>query len=228
MGVFYKQGPRGRFFMNNGISVLMAIIDFIPVLLFFTATIILQKDFYDKMVKGAYSLLAAGSIMVLLGGFFKVTWKILYALEICDFTVLNKSLFVIQGPGFFLVFCSLLSVLLRNGLEIKKTTALAAVVPVYSSNLLFFVVMILGSSGVLTCLFTLCGKLKKRSAQICFVISVIFMLAMGYLESKFDDSSKMNWIAQLTNILNQGVLLLGTCLMHKAIKENKDFLCRTR
>ena len=55
----------------NGITVTMALVDFVPVLLFFAAAVLLQRDLYDKMVKGAYALLATGSIMVLISGIFK-------------------------------------------------------------------------------------------------------------------------------------------------------------
>jgi hypothetical protein len=41
------------------------------------------------------------------------------------------------------------------------------------------------------------------------------MLAMGYLGSKFDNSSSMNWIAQATNIVSQAALLVGVLIMHK-------------
>ena len=54
--------------MNN-FSVPMAIVDFIPVVLFFISAVILQRDLYNKMSKGSFALLAAGSIMVLLAGF---------------------------------------------------------------------------------------------------------------------------------------------------------------
>ena len=58
--------------------------------------------------------------------------------------------------------------------------------------------------------------MKKGNAVICFAVSFIFMLGMGYLGSRFDSSSKMNWIAQLTNIVSQGALLLGVIILHKA------------
>ena len=35
----------------NGISIPMAIVDFIPVVLYFIAAIILQRDLYNKMNK---------------------------------------------------------------------------------------------------------------------------------------------------------------------------------
>ena len=55
----------------NGITVTMALVDLIPVVLFFAAAVILQRDLYEKMVKGAFALLATGSVMVLLAGVFK-------------------------------------------------------------------------------------------------------------------------------------------------------------
>ena len=91
----------------EGITVFMALVDFIPVLLFFAAAVILLKDLYNKMVKGAYALLAAGSLMVLIGGFYKVLWKCLVALEICDYPILDTSMFTLQGPGFLFVFAAL-------------------------------------------------------------------------------------------------------------------------
>ncbi len=95
----------------NGITVLMALVDFLPVLLFFTAAIILQRDLYNKMVKGAFALLAAGSLMVLISGIYKAAWKILYAMNICDFTALDAAFFPMQAPGFLLVFAALMAML---------------------------------------------------------------------------------------------------------------------
>ena len=61
----------------DGISVTMALVDFIPVVLFFWAAVILQRELYPRLVKGAYSIMAGGSIMVLIGGCFKALWKLL-------------------------------------------------------------------------------------------------------------------------------------------------------
>ena len=45
-------------------SVSMALVDYIPVLLFATAGVILMRDLYSKMSKGAFALFAAGVIDV--------------------------------------------------------------------------------------------------------------------------------------------------------------------
>lgn len=194
----------------NGISVTMAIIDFIPVVLFFIATIILQRDLYHKMTKGAYALLATGSYMVLISGIYKALWKILYALNICDFTVLDTSMFPMQAPGFMLVFLALLGMFTKY----NKNYLAVTTVPVYMSNLPFIMIQIIGCAGTQVCLAIQSLQMKKTSAAISFVVSFIFMLGMGYLGAKFDDSSSMHWIAQVTNIISQGSFLLGTYILH--------------
>ena len=189
----------------NSISVPMAIIDFIPVLLFFITAVILQRDLYYKMSKGAFALLAAGSIMVLIGGIYKAGWKILYALEICDYQAINTAFFPMQGPGFLLLFSG----------NKRKDTAAVAVVP-YTSNLPFIIMQVIGLGGAQMILMVKALKLKKKNAAILFIVSFIFMLGMGYLGSKFDSSSKMNWIAQVTNIISEAALLAGVVILHKA------------
>ena len=49
-------------------SVAMALVDFLPVLLFTVAGIILMRDLYNKISKGAFALFAAGIIDVTCAG----------------------------------------------------------------------------------------------------------------------------------------------------------------
>ena len=60
-------------------SALMALTDYIPVLLFCVAAVLMQRDFYNKMPKYAFACFAAGCVNVFLAGFLKATWKLLYA-----------------------------------------------------------------------------------------------------------------------------------------------------
>ena len=205
----------------DGITVPMAIVDFIPVMMFFVATIVLQRDLYNKLVKGAFALLAAGSIMVFLGGFYKATWKILYALNICDFKALDSALFPLQGPGFLLVFLGL------NALKKKDfgspATALAVAPVLYESNLIFIVMQVVGFGGIQYNMARVAIYMKKKLAAVLFVLSFIFILGMGYLGAKFDDTPGMNWLAQVTNILSQGCFMWGVLILHKAgLKEVKE------
>ena len=52
-------------------SIAMAIVDFIPVIFFGAAAVLLQRDLYNKMSKGVYALFAAGTIDVVAAGALK-------------------------------------------------------------------------------------------------------------------------------------------------------------
>ena len=199
----------------NGITVTMALVDLIPVVLFFAAAVILQRDLYEKMVKGAFALLATGSVMVLLAGVFKALWKILYALNVCDYQLLDAAFFPMQGPGFLLVFLALAGMFTKYNRKRVNLSSVAAV-PVFTSTMPFVILQIIGCAGMQWCLFALALKMKRRLAAVMFVVAFAFMLGMGYLSATFDDSSSMDWLAQCVNIVSQGALLRGTVLLHRA------------
>ena len=85
----------------NEYTIPMAIVDFIPVILFAITAVILQRDLYPKMGKGNYALFASGTIMCVVAGIFKASWKLLYAAGICDFQRLTQSFMPMQSTGFF-------------------------------------------------------------------------------------------------------------------------------
>ena len=74
------------------VSIPMALVDYIPVVFFGIAAILLQKDLYNKMQKDVFALFAAGTVNIFMAGFLKATWKLLYAANICDFQALNTFL----------------------------------------------------------------------------------------------------------------------------------------
>ena len=191
----------------------MAIVDFTPVLLFFLAAVVLQRDLYNKMVKGAFALLAAGSIMVFTGGLYKAVWKLLYALNICNFEALDIAMFPLQAPGFLLVFLGLTSLKKK---DFGAPTALAVAPVLYQSDLVFIVMQVVSFGGIQFCMARIALTMKKRLAAVLFILSFVFILGMGYLGAKFNGSSSMHWIAQVTNILSQGSFFWGVMILHKA------------
>ena len=88
-------------------SIPMALIDFIPVVLFGISIFILQRDLYNKMSKGCYALFCAGTIDVFMAGILKALYKLLYATNICDFEKLNALFFPLQAIGFLMAGCAL-------------------------------------------------------------------------------------------------------------------------
>lgn len=64
-------------------------------------------------------------------------------------------------------------------------------------------------------LCVLSAKMKKPAVIVCFVLSFICSLCMGYLSSQDFAEASMNWIAEGVNVVGQGAFLAGVVLLHK-------------
>ncbi len=197
----------------NDFSISMAFVDYIPVVLFAIASVILLRDLYNKMSKGAFALFSAGVINVTLAGGLKATWKLLYAMGVCDFQALDKMFFPVQSIGFLLAGVGILAMLVFRQ---TKAKLLAAVPPVFSGTFLFVGIMVAGLGIMYTVLCILSAKLKKPWLIAVFAVSFICSLGMGYLSSKDFAEAAMNWIAEGVNVVGQGTLLWGVCMMHRS------------
>ncbi len=198
----------------NDFSVSMALVDYIPVILFTIGSIILMRDLYNKMSKGAFALFSAGVIDVTLSGALKATWKLLYAAGVCDFERLNNMFFPVQSIGFLLAGLGILAMLTHK--QTKKAAALAVVPPVYSGTFIFIILMISGLGMMQASLCVLAKKMKKSSLIVIFIISFICSLGMGYLSTKDFAQASMNWIAEVVNLVGQLTSLIGIISLHKS------------
>ena len=208
----------------NDFSVAMALVDYIPVLFFAVAGVILMRDLYSKMSKGAFALFAAGVIDVTIAGALKATWKLLYATGICDFAALNAMFFPVQSIGFLLAGIAMLAMLVHPQTE---RAALAVAPPVFTGTFVFVGLMVAGLGMMDAVLCILAAKLKKPWLIAIFVVSFVCSLGMGYLSSKDFADAAMNWIAQCVNVVGQGLLLVGAVLLHKAgLREMELVSCR--
>lgn len=193
-------------------SVPMAIVDYIPVCIFLLVSLTLMHDMYHMMSKGAFALFSAGLIIIFVAGAYKATWKLLYALNICDFTALNNAFFPMQSTGFVLAALGMFGLLFFR----QKSTAYVAAPAVYTSSLPFVAFTIIGTAGMWLGLSSIAFKMKKKQAGIMLVISFIFMLAMGYLSSRDFSDPRMNWIGEIVNIMGMVLLYISVQIMHKA------------
>ena len=195
-------------------SVPMALTDFVPVFLFGAAAVLLQRDLYSRMVKGAYALFAAGTIDVVIAGFLKALYKLLYALSVCDFQPLSQMFFPVQAIGFLMAGCGALYIGARKGKGEKAFAA--AALPVYKGTFIFVGLMVAGVGMMDFGLIRTAGKMKKPLAVILLAVSFVFILGMGYLSSKDFSRSSMNWAAELVNIIGQACLFFAVLILHKA------------
>ena len=197
----------------NDFSITMALVDYIPVVFFAIASVILLRDLYNKMSKGAFALFSAGLIDVTVAGALKATWKLLYAMGACNFEALDHMFFPVQSIGFLLAGLGILAMLVHKQ---SKNALLAAAPPVFSGTFVFVGLMVAGLGIMDVVLCILAAKLKKPWLIAIFALSFVCSLCMGYLSSQNFSEASMNWIAEGVNILGQGMLLLGAILLHKS------------
>lgn len=190
----------------------MAAIDFLPVLLFASAAVLLMRDLYNKMSKGAFALFAAGTIDVISAGFMKALYKMLYALGLCDFEALSDVFFPLQSLGFILAGTGVIAMICHRQ---SKNAAYGVIPPIFGGTFIFVGLMVAGLGMMNIGLSILSFKLKKAYLTVLFAISFICSLGMGYLSSKNFDGALMNWVAEGVNTVGQSALLLGTYLMHR-------------
>ena len=199
----------------NDFSVTMALVDYIPVLLFAAAAVMLQRDLYNKMSKGAFALFAAGTINIFCAGFLKATWKLLYAAGVCDFAALDAMFFPVQSIGFLLAGLGVAAMVCCKQKGERVYTA-AAAPAVFSGTFLFVGVMVVGLACMNVSLSYVAVKMKKPLAVVCFIITFVCCMGMGYLSSQDFAQASMNWIAEGVNVVGQGALFCGTLMLHKA------------
>ena len=202
-------------------SLPMALFDFVPVILFAMSAVIFQRDFFYRMVKGCFAVYCAGTIMVITGGLFKATYKLLYAAGVCDFPMLSDCFMPFQATGFTLTAIAVLAyVFSKNGRSGEKIMS-AAVPPLVTSKMLFVVFMVLGVVLAHIGYAVIAIRRKRAGAAVLFFVSMVLELGMGYLSTRDFTKASMNWIGECVNFLGMLTLLLGTLDLHKnAFSEN--------
>lgn len=136
-------------------SVTMSLVDYLPVLLFAIAVVILMRDMYNKMSKGAFALFSAGTIDVVCAGFLKASYKLLYALGLCDFEALSNVFFPMQSLGFMLAGVGVLAMLCHRqssdaskpAYEKKSGAKKALVVVALAVVVVLVLLLVLGNPG---------------------------------------------------------------------------------
>ena len=205
----------------NDFSVGMALFDYLPVIFFGIGGVILLRDLYNKMSKGAFAIFAAGVIDVFMAGFLKATWKLLYAGANIDISAFNAMFFPVQSIGFLLAGIGIIAMLSYNQKEKGvKNCAVVPVVPIVHEVSITFPYLVLVMVAGLGCLDAglciLAKKMKKPAVIAIFALSFVCCLGMGYLSTKDFEEAAMNWIAEGVNFCGQGLFLLGTWMLHKA------------
>ncbi len=213
------------------VSVLMAVVDFIPVVFFMFAMGAVIRIAYQRIGTVSFAVLTGGVFLGFFAGLAKCTWKLLYAFG-TDFVPLNTSFAVYQTVGFGMIAygCVVLATNeLRRGKALPKASvvkSLACALPLF---LLFFAdVVVIEKAGFLwyiamalfTCTYLIALSLLafkvKRLCGLWYYASMVTMFLMVGLKSQFEEGGSfetMNWIAQVTNVVTQCLVILPTHLL---------------
>ena len=187
-------------------TVPMALADFVPVILFGISAVLLIRDLKNKMTKGSFVCLVFGACVGFLAGFLKALYKLLIALGVGAFEVLNDIFLPLQSSGLLLTGLAIVLML-----ALRKKAALMA--PLTGG---FIGMMVLGLGGMCAGLSVIAAKMKKKALIAVFVLCFFCYMGMGYLAAKKDGSAASNWIEQGVNTLGQILLLLGVRTLDKA------------
>ena len=193
-------------------TVPMALMDFVPVIFFGVTAVLLLRDLYNKMFKGAYALLAAGCVNVFMAGFCKALWKLLYAANICDFVALEEMFMPVNSLGLLFVGLSLVGMLIWK----RKSVMLSAAPVAVTSSLPFIMMMVLGLGGLCAGLSVLAARMKKASVMVWFILSFVCAMAMGYMSSQDSTQAWVNWVEQSINTVSQLCLMVGAIALHRS------------
>lgn len=204
---------------NSGFSVPMALLDFIPVALFFFGSLRIGKDLSKRMNTADKLVYYWGFLYITGAGTTKALHKLIYAVSGKNIVWMKGQFFVNQSLGFLLMGIALLYSLrltsksaAADGQESEESGKEYVIIP----NGALVCMIIVGMCAVYSSLCKYASKLKCTKAIVMLVISFFLYLGMGYLSSKDFDSAKMNWIAQCLNTSAQALYLLGALMLHEA------------
>ena len=184
-------------------TVPMALMDFVPVLLFGAAWVILYRDLKNKLNLCSGILLPLGAGLVFLAGFLKATWKMQKALCVPAVELFNKMMFPTQSVGFLLMAVGMLALMYGQRKSARSLT------------MVWVMLTVLGNLGASAGLVWIASKVKKAAVPL-FIVAFVCSMMMGYLSSRDFAQASMHWIAQSVNTLGQALLLVGALLVHKA------------
>ena len=194
-------------------TVPMALMDFVPVLLFGAAWLILYKDLKNKLDLCSGVLLPLGACLVFLAGLLKAVWKMQNAVGAAPVELFNKGFFPTQSVGFLLMAVGMLALMYGKRRSARSLT------------MVWVMLTVLGNLGASAGLVWIASKVKKAAVPL-FIVAFVFSMMTGYLSSRDFAQASMHWIAQSVNTLGQGLLLIGALLVHKAGLAAPDALGR--
>ena len=195
--------------MENTYTISLALVDYLPNIAFFIGAFFLVR--FANLTKNKLSarLMALGSVLVLIGGVLKATWKLLLVLRGVDIRLLDEALFILQAPGFSLMMVG--SIWIAQSSIIKKARLPA--IALWKIPLL--TVVTISSFGMYGILASVSYKKRLHTAAWCFILTILIMLGMSGMAGWGEQSICRQWIEEGINFLGQVLFAIGSMLLYR-------------
>ena len=200
--------------MKDTYPLVLALYDFVPVVLFLIGAIFLVRTSIRMCGFRCGRLAIAGVLLIFIGGILKAIWKLLYTIGMGNFQLLSESQFPLVAPGFLILLIAVL-MMARSDRETRVTNA-ALLLIMATWKIPFLIVMTLTSMGVQGILTYVSFQRKKKLAAAGFIVAFLGLVGMGALASG-EQTLAMQWIEQSVNTVGQLGFMIGSILLHRSI-----------
>jgi hypothetical protein len=190
----------------------LALFNFIPNIAFMIGAYFLVRITSKVCVTSCKWLTLIGSLLIVLAGLLKATWKLLYTLGWANIVWMSDIQFILMAPGYLMIFIAM--ILLAGDLRSRYESL--PVLLMAGWKIPFLAIMTLASMGTNIVLIYLSLKYKSRLGAVSFLIGLIFLLSMGAL-ARGEQTIARQWLEEWINAFGQTSFAMGAWLLHQAI-----------
>jgi len=193
------------------VTLSLALYDYLPILIWVAGSYFLVDAIREDINRVFfYYILILSLALVCSGGILKATWKFLIALADINLLILSDMQFPLMGTGFFLLFISLLTLLLQKK-EIQEKKFAIGVFKKF-----FLPLVVVGSIGSTICLILIAKRKKAFHALIFYSIFLVVSTSMGYIGSRIvANSYNVILLEQTINCSSTLLWALGSFFLWK-------------
>jgi hypothetical protein len=202
--------------MTQNYTLELALFNFIPNIAFLIGAFYLVRITSKICAKSCKWLTLIGSLLIILAGVLKATWKLIFTLGWANILWMSDIQFVLMAPGYLMIFIAM--ILLACNLRSQHESLPALLIAGW--KIPFLAVMTLASLGTHVVLIYLSLKYGSRLGAISFLLGLVLLLSMGALAGG-EQTIARQWLEEWVNAFAQTGFAIGAWLLYQAIgKQN--------
>lgn len=194
------------------VTVLLALMDYLPVIFFGIGSMYLLRIGYALLSRGFYTAMAGGAVLCIGSGLYKATSKLIEASFNYCLVALQSSQLIMLAPGFILLFVASLGLIRRD----TSKTALAAAPGMEIWTIPFIAIMSLANIAFLFLMIIFSLRKELRTPAVLYCLSILTLLFMSYLSSQ-PMTIGTQWIAQGVNSIVQILAMAGHSILYRRL-----------